>query len=64
MFGQATPREFVQFLLRMRTGNLLSPASQEIFWDTLRIQKYIEPMRKLLPAVRGRANLVSQKQSG
>jgi beta-lactamase class A len=50
MFGQATPREFVQFLLRMRTGNLLSPASQEIFWDTLRIQKYIEPMRKLLPA--------------
>jgi hypothetical protein len=50
LFGQATPREFVQFLLRMRTGELLSPASQEIFWDTLRIQKYIEPMRKFLPA--------------
>ena len=50
LFGQATPREFVHFLLRMRSGELLSPASQEIFWDTLRIQKYIEPMRKFLPA--------------
>jgi beta-lactamase class A len=50
LFGQATPREFVHFLLRMRSGELLSQASQEIFWDTLRIQKYIEPMRKFLPA--------------
>ena len=50
LLGQATPREFVQFLLRMRSDELLSPASQEIFWDTLRIQKYIEPMRKYLPA--------------
>lgn len=50
LFGQATPREFVHFLMRMRCGELLSPASQEIFWDTLRIQKYIEPMRKFLPA--------------
>lgn len=50
LFGQATPREFVQFLLRMRSTELLSPASQEIFWDTLRIQKYIEPLRRFLPA--------------
>jgi len=50
LFGQATPREFVRFLLRLRSGELLSPVSQEIFWDTLRIQKYIEPMRKFLPA--------------
>jgi len=50
LFGHATPREFVHFLLRMRSGELLSPASQEIFWDTLRIQKYIEPIRKFLPA--------------
>lgn len=50
LFGQATPREFVQFLLQMRGSGLLSPASQEIFWDTLRIQKYIEPLRRFLPA--------------
>ena len=50
LFGQATPREYVHFLLRMRTGALISTASQEIFWDTLRIQKYIEPLRKFLPA--------------
>lgn len=49
LFGQATPCEFAQFLLRLRKGELLSPASQGIFWDTLRVQKYIEPMRKLLP---------------
>ena len=49
-FGTSTPREFVNFLLRMRRGELLPEALQEIFWDTLRIQKYIEPLRKFLPA--------------
>ena len=49
-FGQSTPREFVQFLLHMRGGDLLSPKLQDVFWDTLRIQKYIEPLRKFLPA--------------
>lgn len=49
-FGQGTPREFVTFLLRMRGDELLSPALRELFWDTLRIQKYIEPLRRFLPA--------------
>ena len=49
-FGQGTPREFATFLLRMRGGELLSEPSRALFWDTLRIQKYIEPLRRLLPA--------------
>lgn len=49
-FGYGTPREFVHFLLRMRGDDLLSESSREIFWDTLRIQKYIEPLRRHLPA--------------
>ncbi len=49
-FGQGTPREFVEFLLRMRADELLSEPSRELFWDTLRIQKYIEPLRRRLPA--------------
>ena len=49
-FGTGTPQEFVTFLLRMRRGELLPEALQVIFWDTLRIQKYIEPLRKFLPA--------------
>ncbi len=49
-FGRATPREFVDFLRRMRRGELLGSASTEHFWDILRIQKYILPLRKHLPA--------------
>lgn len=49
-FGTATPREFADFLLRMQRGELLGDASTEIFWDILRIQKYILPLRRLLPA--------------
>ncbi len=49
-FGQGTPGEFVEFLLRMRGDDLLSPPLRELFWDTLRIQKYIEPLRRRLPA--------------
>jgi beta-lactamase class A len=45
-----TPREFVSFLLRMRRGELLTETLQETFWDILRIQKYIEPLRRFLPA--------------
>ena len=44
--GKSTPQEFVSFLLRMSRGELLSEASTIIFWDTLRIQKYIEPLRR------------------
>lgn len=49
-FGTATPREFVDFLLRMQRGELLGDESTAIFWDILRIQKYILPLRRLLPA--------------
>ncbi len=49
-FGQGTPREFADFLLRMRDTELLSAPTRELFWDTLRIQKYIEPLRRRLPA--------------
>ncbi len=49
-FGTATPREFVDFLQRMRRNELLGTESSEIFWDVLRIQKYILPLRRHLPA--------------
>ena len=48
--GQGTPGEFVRFLLCLRQGQLLSATSTDLFWDILRIQKYIEPLRKHLPA--------------
>ena len=48
--GTSTPRELAGFLKMIRLGTLLSPQSTELFWDILRIQKYIEPLRKLLPA--------------
>ena len=49
-FGYGRPAEFVDFLLAMRRGDLLDDASRTLFWDILRIQKYIEPLRRLLPA--------------
>lgn len=48
--GESTPQAFAHFLLRMRKGELLSSNASELFWDILRIQKYIEPLRKHLPA--------------
>jgi beta-lactamase class A len=48
-FGTAAPREFTDFLLRMQRGELLQPATTELFWDVLRIQKYILPLRRQLP---------------
>ena len=50
VLGRATPREFVEFLSRMWRGELLNDEMRDIFWDTLRIQKYIVPLRKYLPA--------------
>ncbi|MFT5505140.1 MAG: beta-lactamase class A [Gammaproteobacteria bacterium] len=49
-FGVSTPDEFVSFLLRMRKGKLLPKKLKVIFWGIFRIQKYIEPLRKFLPA--------------
>ena len=48
--GQSTPREMAQFLRWARQPRLFSPSAQTLFWDILRIQKYIEPLRKYLPA--------------
>lgn len=49
-FGHGQPGEFVDFLLAMRRAEALGDPYREIFWDILRIQKYIEPIRRLLPA--------------
>lgn len=49
-FGSSTPREFCDFLLRMQRAELLEGESTEMFWDILRIQKYILPLRRHLPA--------------
>ncbi|MEM7294234.1 MAG: serine hydrolase [Pseudomonadota bacterium] len=48
--GYSTPAEMGSFLSAIRGGALLSENSRERFWDTLRIQKYIEPLRRELPA--------------
>lgn len=48
--GSSTPREMGEFLLRMRAGELLSESLTEYFWNVLRIQKYIDPLRRHLPA--------------
>ena len=48
--GSSTPREMAQFLIAVRSGELLTQPFNTLFWDTLRIQKYIEPLRRHLPA--------------
>lgn len=44
-----TPRDFVRFFTALRRGELLPEALVEELLRIMRIQKYIEPMRKLLP---------------
>lgn len=44
-----TPRDYVQFFTRLRGGQLLPAEQVEELLSIMRIQKYIEPMRKLLP---------------
>lgn len=48
--GVATPAELVRFFVRLRRGELLSAEATERYLDVLRIQKYIEPLRRFLPA--------------
>ncbi len=48
-FGTASPQDFTDFLLRMFRGELLAATSTALFWDIMRIQKYIEPLRRHLP---------------
>ena len=48
--SRSTPREMGDYLLRMRRGEIRSAESTELFWDILRIQKYILPLRRFLPA--------------
>jgi beta-lactamase class A len=48
--GMATPGELAVFFARLRRGELLGSDATERYLDVLRIQKYIEPLRRLLPA--------------
>lgn len=48
--GVSTPGELASFLVRLRRGELFPPAATERILDVLRLQKYIEPLRRLLPA--------------
>jgi beta-lactamase class A len=48
--GVSTPRELASFIARLRRGELLALDAADRFFDRLRIQKYIEPLRRLLPA--------------
>lgn len=49
-FGVSTPADFVRYLVRLRRGELLAPEWTERMLDVMRIQKYIEPLRRELPA--------------
>jgi beta-lactamase class A len=48
--GVATPADFVRYFAGLRRGELLDAAHAERMLDVLRIQKYIEPLRRMLPA--------------
>jgi beta-lactamase class A len=48
--GVSTPNDFARFFARLGRGELLPAASTERMLDVLRIQKYIEPLRRELPA--------------
>lgn len=48
--GVSTPADFVRYFVRLRRGELLDVAWTERLLDVLRIQKYIEPLRRHLPA--------------
>jgi beta-lactamase class A len=48
--GVATPAELVRYFVRLRRGELLAPEWTERLLDVMRVQKYIEPLRRELPA--------------
>lgn len=48
--GASTPADFVEFYAALASGKLLDSERTERMLDVLRIQKYIEPVRRLLPA--------------
>jgi beta-lactamase class A len=47
--GVTSPRDFRHFFTELRAGRLLPPERAEAMLKIMRIQKYIEPMRKKLP---------------
>jgi beta-lactamase class A len=49
-FAVSTAAELATLLLRLRRGELLSKALTARSFELLRVQKYIEPLRRLLPA--------------
>lgn len=48
--GVSTPADFVRYFARLRRGELLDATSAERLLDVMRVQKYIEPLRRQLPA--------------
>lgn len=48
--GVSTPADLSRFFARLRRGELLDGTHTEKMWSILRIQKYIEPLRRELPA--------------
>ncbi|MCC6898868.1 MAG: serine hydrolase [Polyangiaceae bacterium] len=48
--GASTPADLVHFFVRLRQGALLDDDDAERLLDVMRIQKYIEPLRRNLPA--------------
>jgi beta-lactamase class A len=48
-FGVSTPSELAGFFANLRRGKLLGPDNTKRVLSVLRIQKYIEPLRRKLP---------------
>jgi len=48
--GVATPLDFARFLARLWRGELLPEEATHTMLEIMRIQKYIEPLRRKLPA--------------
>jgi len=48
--GVSTPEELSRFFANLRRGKLLTPDNTKRMLSVLRIQKYIEPLRRKLPA--------------
>ena len=47
--GESSPLDMARFMMKLYRGELLPPELTARAMDTLRVQKYVEPMRRLLP---------------
>ena len=48
--GISTPAEFVRYFVGLRRAQVLDATCSERMFDLMRVQKYIEPLRRNLPA--------------